>query len=120
VAALRAQFHNVPIWFGERTGHYWAMAGSDLVEGHDPADLVVKLGMLTRLEPKIGRTVHAPPPGGGPYGPPQMGAAVRPTPSPAPGRGKSRAAAPSPHRRRRPEKGPRRHRFIGSWLPALT
>lgn len=116
LAALRQRFAGIPIWFGQCTGHYWAMVGSALVEGCNPADLADQLSNLTRKQPPIGRTVRVPSPGAGPYGPPLMSAAAPSTPSSAPRRGLSGAAAPSPpNRRGRDQWAPIRHR-IGSWL----
>ncbi|GAA2118758.1 hypothetical protein [Actinomadura alba] len=114
LAALRQRFAGIPIWFGQYTGHYWALLGDTFVEGYNPADLADQLS--NRTQPPIGRTARVPSPGAGSYGPPQMSAAARPTPPPAPRRAMSRAAAPSPPNRRRPGRWwPTRHR-IGSWL----
>ncbi|GAA2119676.1 hypothetical protein [Actinomadura alba] len=118
LAALRQRFAGIPIWFGQYTGHYWALVDrAGFVEGYTAADLAEQLSNLTRNQPPpIGRTVRVPSPGAGSYGPLLMSAAAPSTPSSTPRRGRSGAAAPSPPHRRRPGRwAPLRHR-IGFWL----
>ncbi len=43
LAVLRSWFPGAVIWFGARTGHWWAMVSAGLVEGVSPDELGRKL-----------------------------------------------------------------------------
>ncbi|MCW2900468.1 MAG: hypothetical protein JWO67_2733 [Streptosporangiaceae bacterium] len=100
--ALSRRFPSVPIWFGEHTGHWWALADNRLIEADSAGDLGLVLDRLVGPQPVVGEAVH------------------RAEPSPGPARALASSTDRRPAARPRPTKhlSPWRHRFLGSWVPA--
>ncbi|GAA2085993.1 hypothetical protein [Actinomadura alba] len=57
LALLEQRFPAVPLWFGQATGHWWALAGDRLIEAHTPEHLGRELERFrTRTVPSAGRS----------------------------------------------------------------
>lgn len=126
---LAHRFPRVPIWFGDHTGHWWALARHGFVEADNPEELGRLLDRLQAPQPRPvdDRTAlrTALSPGAGPYGPPvDLDMAERET-APIPAVcGPARAAVAPPQSCQRVMATRRQalhRRNIGSWMvPALS
>lgn len=115
--ALSRRFPNVPIWFGEHTGHWWALADDRLIEAESAGDLGLVLDRLQAPQQTLGRPVHRvnSPRVAGPYTPPTISVPPQLTPVPSPAR--PHAAAATPHRTRPPVRLSPWRRISGLWAP---
>jgi hypothetical protein len=66
---LRQRYPHILIWYGEATGHYWAMplwpeADAELIEGRDPAELAARLAEREAVPATLEGRAEAETPGG--------------------------------------------------------
>lgn len=72
--ALARRFPSLPIWFGEHTGHWWALADNRLIEADSAGELGLVLDRL--VAPQL--AVDQPADRAEPYAAPTISAAATP------------------------------------------